>query len=42
MVAATSIYSCDDHLDLSAVPPTLWESRLPARARRAGTACRHA
>ena len=29
MVAATSIYSCDDHLDLSAVPPTLWESRLP-------------
>src|SRR3954454_19800973 len=24
-----SIYSCDDHLDLSAVPPMLWESRLP-------------
>jgi predicted TIM-barrel fold metal-dependent hydrolase len=23
------IYSCDDHLDLSAVPPQLWESRLP-------------
>jgi predicted TIM-barrel fold metal-dependent hydrolase len=23
------IYSCDDHLDLSAVPPPLWESRLP-------------
>jgi uncharacterized protein len=26
----TSIYSCDDHLDLSAVPPGLWESRLSA------------
>ncbi len=25
------LYSCDDHLDLSAVPPTLWESRLPAK-----------
>jgi predicted TIM-barrel fold metal-dependent hydrolase len=24
-----TIYSCDDHLDLSAVPPTVWESRLP-------------
>ena len=23
------IYSCDDHLDLYAVPPHLWESRLP-------------
>jgi predicted TIM-barrel fold metal-dependent hydrolase len=23
-----SIYSCDDHLDLSAVPPGLWESRV--------------
>jgi uncharacterized protein len=23
-----AIYSCDDHLDLSAVPPDLWESRL--------------
>jgi predicted TIM-barrel fold metal-dependent hydrolase len=23
------VYSCDDHLDLSAVPPVLWESRLP-------------
>jgi predicted TIM-barrel fold metal-dependent hydrolase len=29
------IYSCDDHLDLYAVPPTLWESRLsPALAER--------
>jgi predicted TIM-barrel fold metal-dependent hydrolase len=25
----TAIYSCDDHLDLSAVPPPLWETRLP-------------
>jgi predicted TIM-barrel fold metal-dependent hydrolase len=25
----TGLYSCDDHLDLSAVPPELWESRLP-------------
>ncbi len=26
--AASRIYSCDDHLDLSAVPPPVWESRL--------------
>ena len=26
---ASSIYSCDDHLDLRAVPPQLWQSRLP-------------
>jgi uncharacterized protein len=26
--AATRLYSCDDHLDLRAVPPNLWESRL--------------
>jgi predicted TIM-barrel fold metal-dependent hydrolase len=25
----TSLYSCDDHLDLRAVPPALWHSRLP-------------
>jgi uncharacterized protein len=25
----STIYSCDDHLDLYAVPPGLWESRLP-------------
>lgn len=25
-----AIYSCDDHLDLSAVPPGVWESRLPS------------
>jgi uncharacterized protein len=24
-----SLYSCDDHLDMSAVPPDLWASRLP-------------
>ena len=27
-MTTTAIYSCDDHLDLSAVPPKLWESRL--------------
>jgi predicted TIM-barrel fold metal-dependent hydrolase len=26
-----AIYSCDDHLDLSAVPPSVWESRLPRK-----------
>jgi uncharacterized protein len=25
---ATAVYSCDDHLDLSAVPPDLWRARL--------------
>ena len=35
MAAETRIYSCDDHLDLFAVPPGLWESRLPrAQAER--------
>ena len=28
MSATTTIYSCDDHLDLSAVPPAVWQSRL--------------
>jgi predicted TIM-barrel fold metal-dependent hydrolase len=28
-MTTNTIYSCDDHLDLSAVPPTVWESRLP-------------
>src|SRR5438034_8171213 len=28
MENATAIYSCDDHLDLRAVPPDLWSSRL--------------
>lgn len=26
---ASSIYSCDDHLDLRAVPPEVWQSRMP-------------
>jgi len=26
-----SLYSCDDHLDLPAVPPDAWTARLPAR-----------
>jgi predicted TIM-barrel fold metal-dependent hydrolase len=26
---AASIYSCDDHLDLNAVPRDVWESRVP-------------
>jgi len=28
MDTATGVYSCDDHLDLRAVPPDLWQSRL--------------
>lgn len=31
-----AVYSCDDHLDLSAVPPRLWESRLPAALAERG------
>ena len=27
---SSDIYSCDDHLDLHAVPPDLWTSRLPS------------
>src|SRR4051812_26122503 len=35
MDPATGVYSCDDHLDLYAVPPEVWESRLPrAQAER--------
>lgn len=30
------IYSCDDHLDISAAPPDLWSSRLPAKYREIG------
>ncbi len=30
------IYSCDDHLDLRAVPPGLWESRLPKHLTDSG------
>jgi predicted TIM-barrel fold metal-dependent hydrolase len=29
MDPATALYSCDDHLDLRAVPPELWQARLP-------------
>jgi len=29
MDPATALYSCDDHLDLRAVPPDVWQSRLP-------------
>jgi predicted TIM-barrel fold metal-dependent hydrolase len=36
MDAATTIYSCDDHLDLRAVPPRLWESRLSRRDAERG------
>ena len=28
MDAGTGVYSCDDHLDMYAVPPQVWESRL--------------
>ena len=36
MDPAKQIYSCDDHLDLPAVPRMLWQSRLPrAQAERA-------
>ncbi len=38
MDPATGIYSCDDHLDLSAVPPELW--RVAAAARRRPSAAR--
>ena len=31
-----TIYSCDDHLDLRAVPPDLWSSRLSSARRRRG------
>jgi predicted TIM-barrel fold metal-dependent hydrolase len=36
MDPATTIYSCDDHLDLYAVPPELWRSRLPAAQAASG------
>lgn len=29
MDPSTRIYSCDDHLDMAAVPPGLWQERLP-------------
>ena len=36
MDRATALYSCDDHLDLRAVPPDLWDTRLPTGQRAAG------
>jgi predicted TIM-barrel fold metal-dependent hydrolase len=30
------LYSCDDHLDLRAVPPGVWETRLPGGMRERG------
>ncbi len=30
------IYSCDDHLDINALPRDVWSSRLPAKYRDAG------
>ena len=30
------IYSCDDHLDINAVPRDAWSSRLPSKYREAG------
>jgi predicted TIM-barrel fold metal-dependent hydrolase len=36
MGSGSALYSCDDHLDLRAVPPDVWESRLPAALRERG------
>ena len=36
------IYSCDDHLDLAAVPPDLWESRVSRAHAERGAAGRAA
>jgi uncharacterized protein len=36
MTEVTGIHSCDDHLDLRAVPPRLWESRLSGEAAERG------
>ena len=36
MDPATRLYSCDDHLDLPAVPPGLWQSRLPRAQAECG------
>ncbi|HJQ83793.1 MAG TPA: amidohydrolase family protein [Candidatus Binatia bacterium] len=33
---AQRIVSCDDHMDVNALPPDLWTSRLPERLRAAG------
>jgi predicted TIM-barrel fold metal-dependent hydrolase len=36
MDRATAFYSCDDHLDLRAVPPDVWQSRLSSEFRERG------
>ncbi|MGH7859786.1 MAG: amidohydrolase family protein, partial [Candidatus Binatia bacterium] len=36
MDPAARLYSCDDHLDLRAVPPELWQSRLPRALAQRG------
>ncbi len=36
MTTAWMLYSCDDHLDLRAVPPDLWQSRLARDERERG------
>jgi uncharacterized protein len=36
MDLARALYSCDDHLDLRAVPPDLWQARLPQDQRERG------
>jgi predicted TIM-barrel fold metal-dependent hydrolase len=36
MDPATTLYSCDDHLDLRAVPRDVWRSRLPREQRERG------
>jgi len=36
MATIPLLYSCDDHLDFGAVPPDLFETRLPANLRERG------
>jgi predicted TIM-barrel fold metal-dependent hydrolase len=36
MHSDAGLYSCDDHLDLRAVPPELWQSRLPSHLKDDG------
>ncbi len=36
MDPSTAVFSCDDHLDLRAVPPGVWESRLSGPDRERG------
>jgi predicted TIM-barrel fold metal-dependent hydrolase len=35
-VETSRIYSCDDHLDINALPRNVWSDRLPAKYRDAG------